>query len=45
MQFGFVLPNNWGIEDVGAVAGLARRAEDAGFDSVWVNRACSSSPT
>jgi probable F420-dependent oxidoreductase len=37
MRFGFVLPNNWGIEDVGAVVDLARRAEDAGFDSVWVN--------
>jgi probable F420-dependent oxidoreductase len=37
MRFGFVLPNNWGIEDVGAVVDLARRAEAAGFDSVWVN--------
>src|SRR5580765_2659813 len=37
MRFGFVLPNNWGIDDVGAVVGLARRADDAGFDSVWVN--------
>lgn len=37
MRFGFVLPNNWGIDDVGAVVDLARRAEDAGFDSVWVN--------
>ena len=37
MHFGFVLPNNWGIDDVGSVVGLARRAEDAGFDSVWVN--------
>jgi probable F420-dependent oxidoreductase len=37
MRFGFVLPNNWGIDDVAAVVDLARRAEDAGFDSVWVN--------
>jgi probable F420-dependent oxidoreductase len=37
VQFGFVLPNNWGIDDVGAVVDLAPRAEAAGFDSVWVN--------
>jgi alkanesulfonate monooxygenase SsuD/methylene tetrahydromethanopterin reductase-like flavin-dependent oxidoreductase (luciferase family) len=37
MQFGFVLPNNWGIDDAGAVVDLAQRAEAAGFDSVWVN--------
>src|SRR4051794_31084122 len=37
MRFGFVLPNNWGIDDVGAVVALARQAEDAGYDSVWVN--------
>jgi probable F420-dependent oxidoreductase len=37
MDFGFVLPNNWGIDDVGAVVDLAPRAEAAGFDSVWVN--------
>ncbi len=37
MRVGFVLPNNWGIDDVGAVVGLAPRAEAAGFDSVWVN--------
>jgi probable F420-dependent oxidoreductase len=37
MRFGFVLPNNWGVGDVGAVVDLARRSEDAGFDSVWVN--------
>jgi probable F420-dependent oxidoreductase len=37
MRFGFVLPNNWGVDDVGAVVDLARRAENAGFDSVWVN--------
>jgi probable F420-dependent oxidoreductase len=37
MRFGFVLPNNWGIDDVEAVVELAPRAEAAGFDSVWVN--------
>jgi probable F420-dependent oxidoreductase len=37
MKFGFVLPNNWGIDDAGAVVALARGAEDAGFGSVWVN--------
>jgi len=37
MRFGFVLPNNWGIDDVAGVVDLARRAEDAGYDSVWVN--------
>jgi probable F420-dependent oxidoreductase len=37
MQFGFVLPNNWGIDDAGAVVDLAQRAEAAGFDSAWVN--------
>lgn len=37
MRFGFVLPNNWGIADAGAVASLAVEAEDLGLDSVWVN--------
>jgi probable F420-dependent oxidoreductase len=37
MRFGFVVPNNWGVDDVRALVDLARRAEDAGFDSVWVN--------
>lgn len=37
MRFGYVLPNNWGIEDAGALVDLAPRAEEAGFDSVWVN--------
>jgi probable F420-dependent oxidoreductase len=37
MKLGFVLPNNWGIDDAGAVADLAVRAEEAGLDSVWVN--------
>ncbi|MEM7093217.1 MAG: TIGR03619 family F420-dependent LLM class oxidoreductase [Actinomycetota bacterium] len=37
MRFGFVLPNNWGIDDVTAVCDLAVEAEDLGLDSVWVN--------
>lgn len=37
MRLGFVLPNNWGIDDVAGVAGLAVDAEQAGLDSVWVN--------
>ena len=37
MRVGFVLPNNWGIEDVEAVVELGPRAEAAGFDSIWVN--------
>lgn len=34
---GFVLPNNWGLADVGAVVDLAVEAEELGIDSVWVN--------
>ena len=30
MRFGFVPPDNWGIDDVAGVMDLARRAEDAG---------------
>ena len=37
MRFGFTLPNNFGVEDPHAVAGLAVTAEELGFDSVWVN--------
>lgn len=37
MRFGFSLLNNWGVEDVQALVGLARRAEELGFDSVWVH--------
>ena len=37
MRFGFTLPNNWGIDDPHQVIDLAVAAEDAGFDSVWVN--------
>ena len=37
MRIGFSLLNNWGIEDVQALVGLAGRAEELGFDSVWVH--------
>lgn len=37
MQFGFVLPNNWGIDDPVAVAELGIEAESLGLDSVFVN--------
>ncbi len=37
MKFGFVLPNNWGLEDPAFVIDLAVEAEERGFDSVWVN--------
>ena len=37
MNFGFILPHNWGLEDPDDVIDLAVRAEELGFDSVWVN--------
>lgn len=37
MKLGFVLPNNWGIDDVDAVAEVGVEAEALGLDSVWVN--------
>ncbi len=37
MRIGFSLLNNWGIEDVQALVGLAERAEALGFDSVWTH--------
>ncbi len=37
MKFGFVLPNNWGLADPAGIVDLAVQAEQAGFDSVWVN--------
>ena len=37
MKFGFVLPNNYGLEDPATVIDLAVEAEECGFDSVWVN--------
>jgi probable F420-dependent oxidoreductase len=37
MRIGFSLLNNWGIEDAQALVDLASRAEELGFDSVWVH--------
>ena len=37
MRIGFSLLNNWGIEDAQALVGLACRAEELGFDSVWAH--------
>ncbi|MDX1382255.1 MAG: LLM class F420-dependent oxidoreductase [Thermoanaerobaculia bacterium] len=37
MRYGFVVPNNFGVEDPHEVARLGERAEALGFDSVWVN--------
>ncbi len=37
MKIGFSLLNNWGIEDVQALVGLAERAEELGLDSVWTH--------
>ena len=37
MRYGFVIPNNVGVENINALIDLAVRAEELGFDSVWVN--------
>ncbi|MDP6374847.1 MAG: LLM class F420-dependent oxidoreductase [Pseudomonadales bacterium] len=37
MKYGFVVPNNFGVEDPLALITLAVEAERLGFDSVWVN--------
>ena len=37
MRFGFIVPNNWGLDDPQQVVDVAVRAEELGFDSVWVN--------
>ncbi len=37
MRYGFVVPNNIGVEDVMDVVGLGIKAEELGFDSIWVN--------
>ena len=37
MKLGFSLLNNQGVEDVQALVELAVRAEELGFDSVWVH--------
>jgi len=37
MRYGFVVPNNFGVENPGDLIELAIHAESLGFDSVWVN--------
>lgn len=37
MKYGFVVPNNFGVADPHDVVRLGVRAEELGFDSVWVN--------
>ncbi len=37
MRFGFTVPNNFGVDDPHEVVRLGVRAEELGFDSVWVN--------
>ena len=37
MKIGFSMPNNWGVEDVGLIFRMAARAEELGYDSVWVS--------
>ncbi len=36
MKFGITIPNNWGVEDPQQVLDLGPRAEELGFDSLWV---------
>ena len=37
MKFGFIIPHNYGLADPQDMVDVAIRAEDLGFDSVWVN--------
>jgi probable F420-dependent oxidoreductase len=37
MRLGFSLLNNWGMDDAQALVALAVRADELGFDSVWVH--------
>ena len=37
MRYGYVIPNNVGIEDPSKLIELGAKAESLGFDSVWVN--------
>ena len=36
MKVGVTFPNNWGIEDAQAMLAIGPRAEELGFDSLWV---------
>lgn len=36
MKFGVTIPNNWGIDDVRQVLAMGPKAEQLGYDSVWV---------
>ena len=37
MKFGFIIPHNFGLDDPNDVLNIGKRAEEFGFDSVWVN--------
>jgi len=37
VRFGFIVPHNYGLGDPQDVVGVARKAEETGYDSVWVN--------
>ena len=37
MKYGFVIPQNWGLENPRDVVDIGVRAESLGYDSVWVN--------
>jgi probable F420-dependent oxidoreductase len=37
MKYGFVVPNNFGVADPHELVRLGVRAEELGYDSVWVN--------
>ena len=37
MKFGFIIPHNFGLDDPKDVLNIGKRAEELGFDSVWVN--------
>ena len=37
MKFGFIIPHNFGLDDPDDVLNIGKRAEELGFDSVWVN--------
>ena len=36
MKFGFIIPHNFGLDDPDDVLNIGKRAEELGFDSVWV---------